>query len=46
VLDFTTTEVSRWSSIVVEDEVIEQMPGGVGNRFWCVTEEHGKRMEF
>jgi hypothetical protein len=46
VFNFTTTEVARWSSIVVEDEVIEQMPGVVGTRFRCVTEEHGKRMEF
>ena len=46
VFDYTTTKVAEWSSIVVEDEVIEEVAGGVGTRFRCVTEEHGKRMEF
>ena len=46
VFDYTTTRVAEWSSIVVEDEVIEEVAGGVGTRFRCVTEEHGKRMEF
>lgn len=36
----------EWSSIVVEDEVIEEKPEGVGTVFRTVTEERGHRMEF
>ena len=33
VFDYTTTKVVEWSSIVVEDELIEEVAGGVGTRF-------------
>jgi hypothetical protein len=47
VFDFTLNHVSEWSTIVVEDEVIDLIAdGGVGTTFRVVTEERGKRMEF
>ena len=46
VFTYTTEEVVEWSSIVVEDEVIEDKPGMVGTIFRTVTEERGSRMEF
>lgn len=46
VFEFTTTKVAAWSNIVVEDELIEEKPGGVGTTFRTVTAEHGQRMEF
>lgn len=42
----TTERVVEWSSIVVEDEVIDEKPEGVGTIFRAVTEERGRRMEF
>jgi carbon monoxide dehydrogenase subunit G len=39
-------EVAEWSIVVVEDQVIEKKPEGVGTTFRTVTEENGKRMEF
>ena len=42
----TIEHVAEWSIIVVEDEVIEEKPEGVGTTFRTVTEENGKRMEF
>ena len=46
VFDFTTNKVAEWSIIVVEDEVIEENPEGVGTTFRTITEENGQRMEF
>ena len=46
VFEYTNNHVAEWSNTVVEDEVIEEKPEGVGTTFRCVTEEHGKRMEF
>ncbi len=42
----TIEHVAEWSIIVVEDEVIEEMPGGVGTTFRTVTDSDGRRMEF
>ena len=47
VFDYTMNNVAEWSTIVVEDEVIEKKNGGgVGTTFRSVTEERGQRMEF
>jgi len=47
VFDLTIRNVAKWSSIVVEDEVIEDRnDGDVGTKFRVVTDERGKRMEF
>ena len=46
VFRFTNDHVAEWSIIVVEDEVIDEKPEGVGTTFRTVTEDHGKRMEF
>jgi hypothetical protein len=46
VFRLTNEHVAEWSIIVVEDEVIEETPDGVGTTFRCVTEENGQRMEF
>lgn len=45
VFRLTNNHVAEWS-IVVEDEVLEEQPAGVGTTFRTVTEDHGKRMEF
>jgi uncharacterized protein YndB with AHSA1/START domain len=42
----TNNHVAEWSIIVVEDEVLDAKPEGVGTTFRTVTEDHGKRMEF
>lgn len=41
VFEYTNKRVAEWSLTVVEDEVIEEEPGGVGSTFRCVTEDHG-----
>ena len=46
VFDFTTNHVSEWSLVVVEDEIINETPEGVGTTFRVVTEDRGQRMEF
>ena len=46
VFEYTTNNVAEWSIVVLESEVIEEKPEGVGTRFRIVTEERGKRMEF
>ena len=46
VFQMTADRVADWSHIVVEDEVIDEQPDGVGTTFRTVTEERGKRMEF
>lgn len=46
VFRLTIEHVADWSIIVVEDQVIDETPGGVGTTFRTVTEENGKRMEF
>lgn len=47
VFRLTTEHVAEWSIIVVEDEVLDEMPdGGVGTTFRTVTEDRGQRMEF
>ena len=46
VFDLTKNHVAEWSTIVVEDEIIEDKNGDVGTRFRVVTEERGQRMEF
>lgn len=46
VFERTVDHVADWSTIVVEEEVIEKKPDGVGTTFRSVTEERGKRMEF
>ncbi len=46
VFRLTNEHVAEWSSIVVEDKILEEKPEGVGTTFRTVTEEHGRRMEF
>ena len=46
VFELTNNHVGEWSIIVVEDEVINENPKGIGTTFRTVTEENGKRMEF
>lgn len=46
VFEYTNNHVAEWSITVVEDEVIDEKPEGVGTTFRCVTEDHGRRMEF
>jgi hypothetical protein len=46
VFRLTIEHVAEWSIIVVEDEVIEKTPEGVGTTFRTVTEDRGRRMEF
>ena len=46
VFDFTHKNVAVWSTIVVEDETIDEKPEGVGTTFRVVTEDRGQRMEF
>ncbi len=46
VFRLTSDHVAEWSTVVIEDEVLEEKPGGVGTTFRTVTEENGKRMEF
>ena len=45
VFRLTNEHVAEWSIIVVEDEVLDEKPEGVGTTFRTVTEENGKRME-
>ncbi|MAG93913.1 MAG: hypothetical protein CMJ48_09210 [Planctomycetaceae bacterium] len=46
VFRLTNEHVAEWSIIVVEDEVLDRKPEGVGTTFRTVTEDQGKRMEF
>jgi hypothetical protein len=46
VFEYTNQHVAEWSLTVVEDQVIEEKPEGVGTTFLCITEDHGQRMEF
>ena len=46
VFRLTSERVAEWSLIVVEDEVLEERPEGVGTTFRTITEDHGKQMEF
>jgi hypothetical protein len=46
VFDFTIHHVAEWSLTVVEDVPIDIKPEGVGSTFRCVTQDHGKIMEF
>jgi hypothetical protein len=46
VFEFATKRVSDWSIIVVEDEMLQETPEGVGSTFRVVTEGRGKRMAF
>ena len=46
VFPLTNNHVAEWSLTVVEDELLDETPGGVGTTFRVVTEDHGKRMEF
>lgn len=46
VFRLTTQHVADWSTIVVEDQVLEEKPDGVGTTFRMVTADRGKRMEF
>ncbi len=46
VFRLTNDHVDEWSMIVVENEITDQKPEGVGTTFRTVTEENGKRMEF
>ena len=46
VFDYTNNHVAEWSLTVIEDEVLDEKPEGVGTTFRVVTEENGRRMEF
>lgn len=46
VFRLTNEDVAEWSIVVVEDVLLDEANKGVGTRFRCVTEDHGKRMEF
>ncbi len=46
VFKLTIEHVADWSTIVVEDVVLDEKPIGVGTTFRTITEENGKRMEF
>lgn len=46
VFRLTNNHVAEWSIVVVENEVLDEKPEGVGTTFRTVTEDHGKRMEF
>lgn len=46
VFRLTNDHVAEWSIVVVEDEVLDEKPEGVGTTFRSVTEDRGKRMEF
>ncbi len=46
VFRLTNDHVAEWSIIVVENEVLDEKPEGVGTTFRTVTEDHGKRMVF
>ena len=47
VFRYTMKNVAEWSITVVEDKVIDNVgDGDVGTTFLCVTEDHGRRMEF
>lgn len=46
VFRLTVDHVAEWSIIVVEDDVLDEKPEGVGTTFRTVTEDRGKRMEF
>jgi hypothetical protein len=46
VFDYTTGHVAEWSKTVVEEEILDEKPNGVGTTFRIVTEERGRRMEF
>lgn len=46
VFRLTSDHVAEWSIVVVEDEVLDEKPQGVGTTFRTVTEDHGCRMEF
>lgn len=46
VFRLTNDHVAEWSIVVVEEEVLDKKPEGVGTTFRTVTEDHGKRMEF
>ncbi len=46
VFDYTNNHVADWSLTVIENEVLEEKPGGVGTTFRTLTEDHGRRMEF
>lgn len=46
VFQLTNEDVSLWSIVVVENQKLEETPGGVGSTFHTVTEDRGRRMEF
>lgn len=45
VFEFTTDHVAEWSIIVVEEEVLEETPDGVGTTFRVLTEDRGRQVE-
>ena len=46
VFRLTNDHVAEWSTIVVENEVFDEKPEGVGTTFRTVTDDRGRRMEF
>lgn len=46
VFRLTNEHVAEWSIVVVESNIIEEKPGGVGSTFQTVTMDRGQRMEF
>lgn len=46
VFEVATKQVVEWSEIVVEEEILNETPDGVGTTFRVVTEDRGQRMDF
>ncbi len=46
VFELTNDHVPEWSIVVVEEQMLDKKPAGVGTTFRTITEENGKRMEF
>lgn len=46
VFDFSINNLTEWSTLIVDDTVINETPEVVGSTFRIVTEERGRRMEF
>ena len=41
-----TGDVTHWSLVCVENEILDEKPVGVGTKFRMITEDRGHRMEF
>ncbi len=46
VFDYAINNTKEWSTLIVDDTVINETPEVVGSTFRIVTEERGRRLEF